>query len=198
LPKKNAGQGVEMAGAPIPDFELPYTTYGLGGQNGRVNFTKTPGAGGLSVPDSAGFAHPTKTEATFYGDMLRGNWESTELSKHFFTASNVTFLQDAIRKGVYEKSGSKRYIIDDQDVDELKMIMRGIYLQYAKNNPFDILGQIKELNTLIIDWCVPRIMSEIDHYNYYLNDISHLPVPLMQPVSMSSAGTKSLPYQPFM
>ena len=88
-------------------------------------------------------------------------------------------------------------MIDDQDVDEIKIIMRGMYYQYAKNNLFDIQGQIDELNKLIIDWAVPRIMSEIDHYQYYLKDISHLPIPIQQPMSMSSAGTRSLPLQPF-
>ena len=188
----------QAQGAPIPDFQLPYTAYGRGGQNGRVNFLETPSAGGLTVPDTAGFAHPTKVEPNFMGDMLRGNWEANDVAKRFFTASNVANLQAAIRKGVYQRSGSKKYIIDDQDVDELKMIMRGIYLQYAKNNPFDIEGQIKELNEIIIEWCTPRILSEIDQYNYYLNDISHLPIPLTQPMNMSSAGTRSLPFQPYM
>jgi hypothetical protein len=75
------------------------------------------------------------------------------------------------------------------------MIMRAIYLQYSKNNPSNIEGQLRELNEMVITWCVPRIMSEIEQYNYYLNDISHLPIPLEQPMNMSSAGTKSLPFQ---
>ena len=89
-------------------------------------------------------------------------------------------------------------MIDDQDIDELKMIMRAMYLQYAKNNTFNVEGQINELNKMVIDWAVPRIMSEIEQYNYYLNDISHLPVPLEKPLNMSSAGTKSLPFKPMM
>ena len=92
-------------------------------------------------------------------------------------------------------SGPKQYQIDDQDVDELKMIMRAMYLQYAKNNPDNITGQIQELNKLVVDWAAPRITSEIEHYQYYLNDISHLPVPLEKPLNMSSAGTKSLPFK---
>ena len=56
-------------------------------------------------------------------------------------------------------------------------------------------GPLRELNDLVIKWCVPRIMSEIEQYNYYLNDISHLPIPLEQPMNLSSAGTKSLPFQ---
>jgi len=189
---------MSSAGAPIPDFELPYTSYGYGGQNGRVNLNALPSGGGSTVPDSAGFSYPKQTEVSFSGDMLRGNWDHTPLSDAFFTRKNVDIIQKEIRKEVYRMSGPKQYVIDDQDVDELKMIMRAMYLQYAKNNPFDIEGQIKELNDLVIKWSAPRIMSEIQQYNYYLNDISHLPVPLPQPMHMSTAGTKSLPFKPQM
>ena len=189
---------MSSAGAPIPDFQLPYTNYGYGDQNGRVNFNALPSAGGASVPDSAGFSYTKQTEANFSGDMLRGNWDHTALSDAFFTRTNVTVIQNEIRKEVYRMSGPKKYVIDDQDVDELKMIMRAMYLQYSKNNLFNIEGQIKDLNEIVIKWAAPRIMSEIQAYNYYLNDISHMPVPLSQPMNMSSAGTKSLPFQPMM
>ena len=187
-------------GAPIPDFQLPYTAYAYNGQNGRVNLAAPPSrenAGGYSVPDSVGFAVPTKAERSFVGDMLRGNWDKNPIADQFFTGKNAALIQSTIRREVYSRSGQKRYVIDDQSIDELKMIMRGMYLQYAKNNPFNIEGQVAELNKLVVEWCVPRIMSEIDHYYYYLNDISHMPIPLSQPVSMSSAGTRSLPLQPF-
>jgi len=190
------------AGAPIPDFQLPYTAYGYGGQNGRVNLNSVPNAGGSSVPngvpDSAGFSFPKQTEVNFASDMLRGNWDHTALSDAFFTRKNVDYIQSEIQKEVYRISGPKKWAIGPQDVDEIKMIMRAMYLQYAKNNPFNIEGQMAELNQLVVKWSVPRIMSEIEQYNYYLNDISHLPVPLQQPMSMSSAGTKSLPFQPQM
>jgi hypothetical protein len=78
------------------------------------------------------------------------------------------------------------------------MIMRGMYLQYAKNNPFNIEGQINELNKLVIDWSVPRIISEIEQYQFYLKDISNLPIPLEKPLNMSSAGSKSLPFRNMM
>jgi hypothetical protein len=185
-----------MAGAPIPDFQLPYTSYAIGGQNGRVNLLASR-SGEDTVPNSAGFAVPTRAEASFVGDMLRGNWDKNPVAERFFTASNASLIQATIRKEVLARSGPKRYAIDDQSIDELKMIMRGLYLQYAKNNPTNIDGQVNELNNLVIEWCVPRILSEIDHYYYYLKDISHMPVPLTQPMNMSSAGTRSLPMQPF-
>ena len=186
-----------MAGAPLPEFRLPYTSQAPEGQNGRVNL-RSGSSTGMTVPDAAGFRHPTETEVSFAGDMLRGNWEHTPLSDAFFTRRNATILQQRIKSEVYRMSGPKKFIIDNQDVDELKMIMRAMYLQYAKNNPFHLEGQIQELNNMVVQWAAPRIISEIQQYNYYLNDISHLPIPMEQPVSMSSAGTKSLPFNPLM
>ena len=130
---------MSSAGAPIPDFQLPYTAYGYGGQNGRVNLHSQPNS---SVPD-LGFKYPQKTEKSFAGDMLRGNWDHTPLSDAFFTRTNTEVIQAEIKKEVYRMSGPKKYVIDDQDVDELKMVMRAMYLQYAKNNPFNIEGQIR-------------------------------------------------------
>jgi hypothetical protein len=187
-----------------PDFELPYTSYAPDGQNGRINFS-APRAGGagsgsieatgdLTVP---GFEYGTAAEPNFVEDMLRGNMTPSKVALAFFTPRNVRILQSEIRYQVYIRSGPKKYQIDDQDVDELKMIMRGIYYQYAKNNIYDVEGQVLELNKLIVDWAAPRILSEVDQYQYYLKDISHLPVPIMQPMNMSSAGQRSLPFQPF-
>jgi hypothetical protein len=187
-------------GAEIPSFRFPYTSGGYGGQNGRVNLASQHrlGAEGDSVPQSAGFGFQTRAEKGFSHDMLRGNLEESPVSLVFFSPENVVRIQDAIRRGVYEKSGARKYVIDNQDVDEIKIIMRSMFLTYARNNQFDISSQVAELNQYVIEWAVPRILSEIDHYIYYLNDITHLPVPLTQPQSMSSAGTRSLPFQQLM
>ena len=134
------------AGAPLPEFQLPYTRHGLGGQNGRVNLGPAPSATGSSVPDSAGFSYPKQTEVSFSGDMLRGNWDHTALSDAFFTRRNASVIQAAIKKEVYRMSGPKQYLIDDQDVDELKMIMRAMYLQYSKNNASNIQGQLQAVS----------------------------------------------------
>jgi hypothetical protein len=131
----------EMATQHPSDFQLPYTEYALNGQNGRINFSTVTGgpegAGGtLNVP---GFDYGKKAEVNFVGDMLRGNMTPSEVAMAFFTTCNVETIQQAIRREVYIRSGPKKYTIDDQDVDELKMVMRGMYYQYAKNNTFDSL-----------------------------------------------------------
>ena len=110
--------------------------------------------------------------------MLRGNWESSPLSESFFSGKNIQIIQNAIRREVYEKSQPKGYVIDDQSVDELKIIMRAIYYQYSKNLPTDVPGQVVELNQKVIDWSAPHILSAVDHYHYYIQDISHMPIPV--------------------
>lgn len=188
---------MSLQGAPLPDFTLPYTQHAPGGQNGRVSFypSEAPSATGRTVPDSAGFKYPTQTEQVFSGQMLLGSTERTPLSDIFFSRSNFDKLQEAIQAEVYRASGPKKYRIDRQDVDEMKTIARAMYLQYAKNSPYNVQGQVNELNEMVIKWCAPRILSEIEAHFFYLQDISTLPVPLPQPIHLSSAGTKSLPFK---
>lgn len=194
---------------------MPFTSYQPGQPNGRINLNAPPSAGGagfLNAGESGssaigngyladsfpGFGYQKKSEVNFQDDMLRGNWSSNKLSAAFFSRENVQAIQNLIRKDVFQKSQPKGYVIDDQSVDELKIIMRALFLQYAKNLPHDIPGQIAELNQRVADWSVPHILSAVDHYQYYLKDIQSLPVPLAQPVLLSRAGTKSKPLDPFM
>ena len=186
-------QKEDLRGLPVP-----LTFRGADGeQNGRVTFGKTLSATG-STSRIPGYTHQTEVESDYMNDMLRGNWEQTTLSRAFFSLDNIKAVQNAIRHEVNQKSGPKNYVIDDQSVDELKIIMRGIYYQYARNLESNIKEQVADLNTKVIDWSVPHILSAVDHYYYYINDISHLPVPMQQPQNISRAGTKSLPYNPYM
>jgi hypothetical protein len=182
---------------PAPaEFELPYTMNARAGQNGRVAFSDSD----FSDRNAAlpGFQTQTAVEQDFKADMLRGNWESTPLSESFFSAANIERIQILIRKAVYDRSGEKKYVVDKQSVDELKIIMRAMYYQYARNLPSGVAAQVDDLNKKVVDWSAPHILSAVDHYYYYLKDISTLPVPLAQPQSLSSAGTKSMPMQPFL
>jgi len=182
-----------MSGPSLFSFDLPYTSKADAGQNGRVAFANTESQ--VSVP---GFQTETAVERDFQNDMLRGNWEKSPVSAGFFSSENMELIQNAIRKEVFDRSKPKGYLIDKQSVDELKIIMRAIYLQYARNLPTGVAEQVADLNQKVIDWSVPHILSAVDHYFFYINDISHLPVPLAHMQHLSSAGTKSLPANPFM
>ena len=182
----------------LPPYNLPFTSMAqAGGQNGRVNLTPIPSAGG-PVEKIPGYGYQSQIDADFESDMLRGNMESSPLSKAFFSQVNVVGVQTAIRKAVFDRSQPKGYVIDNQSIDELKIIMRAMFYQYSRNLPVDIQAQVDDLNSKVIEWSVPHILSAVDHYYYYLDDISHMPVPMAAPKSMSSAGTKTLPLNPYM
>jgi len=155
--------------------------------NGRVNFGREGVTPASQLP---GFGYRTKTAASEADDAIRGNVTANPLNQAFFSPPNVQIIQNQMRKGVFDRS-SGEFLIDDQSVDELMIVMRAMYLQYGKNQPDHVTEQIVELNKIVTDWCVPRILSECSMHKTYLHDIQHLPVPLQQPVHLSQKGTKS-------
>ena len=52
--------------------------------------------------------------------------------------------------------------------------------------------QINDLNKLVLNYCVPNILQEVQTYLGYLDDVQQLPNPIELPQNLSSAGTKTL------
>ena len=111
------------------------------------------------------------------------------VSNMFFSKENMEILQNGIRYSIYLKSNK---IIDKQSDVELEIIMRSIYLQYSRNSPYNIVNQVKELNTRVLDFVVPRILIEVKQYMNYANEISQLPIPLERAKHDTMKGTKFL------
>lgn len=126
-----------------------------------------------------------KNEAT-YGQTL-----PNDLSNIFFSEKNIDALQQGIRYGVYTKSNGK-YTIGRQSDQELKIIMRSIYLQYSRNTSQDCLGQVRELNAKVLDWAITEVMSNITQFDTYRQDASTMPVPLAHAPIMTQKGSKQL------
>lgn len=110
-----------------------------------------------------------------------GQWDETQLSKAYFSQSNIQIIQNGIRAGVYAKS-NKQYVVAPQDCESLKLIMRSVFLQHSVNNPQQISQQIFELNKIVLDYCIFNVYSEAQGYMKYLTDVSTLAVPLAPPV----------------
>jgi hypothetical protein len=143
-----------------------------------------------------GFDYRTKTAESEADDAIRGNVVATPLNRAFFSPANVRIVQNRLRREVYDRSNGD-FLIDDQSVDDLLIVMRAMYLQYGRNHPDDIPGQINELNRIVADWAVPKILAECSMHRTYLHDIQNLPVPLAQPVHLSSKGSKSSSFDRF-
>lgn len=165
--------------------------------NGRVNFADRQSA----VPDGVGalpgfFSFRTTTVSSEADDAIRGNMESNTLNQAYFSPANVQIIQNRIRREVYDRS-SGEFLIDPQSTDQLMIIMRAIYYQYGRNLPTDIPQQIEELNTLVADWCVPKVISECSMHKTYLKDIQSLPVPMEHPILLTRTGSKSATFDKF-
>lgn len=136
-----------------------------------------------------------KNKATEYRDALTGVWECSQLSNLFFSAENIQMIQNGLRAGVYKMSNNQ-IVIAPQSLDNLKIIMRTIYLDKAKHLNEDITGQIVELNQHVLDYCVPFVYKESVAYLNYLRDQSTLAMPLERELR-HDRDYKQLQYKPW-
>jgi len=102
-------------------------------------------------------------DKTSYFNATKYIFQPSELSNSYFSKENINKVHNDIKKKVYELSKSK-YVIDDQDTDVLKVIMRSIFLQYSKFNFDNIKEQINQLNHMVIEYSSNSIHNEIIGY----------------------------------
>jgi hypothetical protein len=124
-------------------------------------------------------------------NIISRNLNCTEVSKIYFSIDNINLLQKGIRNKILNDTGGEINIGRQKD-DELKIVMRSIYFQYGKNRTENINGQVLDLNTRVISWCVPQIISNIKQSQRYIEDISRMPVPLERSTYPSIKGVNNL------
>lgn len=137
---------------------------------------------------------------TMAADALRG-MELNATAKLFMSGDNVEALQHGVRYGVFVRSGG-RHTISRQSDTELVAVMRAMYLQHGRNTSGAPAGrgaqdapdmcEVRRLNTLVLDYCVDRILTEVSMYLKYREDIQQLPVPMQRGEFASNKGTRSL------
>ena len=145
--------------------------------NGRVDILNPPDIAQLfSMYDKI-----PANQCTTFRNATIGQWDETPLSEAYFSKENIQTIQNGIRMGVYQKSNGQ-YKIGQQDCDTLKTIMRSIFLQNSANLPYNIQGQVQQLNQMVLNYAVPAVYGEAQGYIKYLHDASTLVVPLAAPV----------------
>lgn len=142
--------------------------------NGRINI--------MTPPNQLALYDTPPEMASSYSDALNGSWESSPLSKAFFSKENINIIQNGIRSGVYQMS-NQQYVISTQSYDELKIIMRAIFLQHSVNLATNLNQQIYDLNQMVLAYCIPRVYGEAKGYMKYVYDASTLSVPMSRPLS---------------
>lgn len=154
--------------------------------NGRVDITN---GGALEVPTF--YKRQPVDNSSFYAEAVQGNFSRNSVSDLFFSCNNIDVLHDGIRYKIYQLTNGKHTIGRQSDQD-LKIIMRSIYLQYSKNLPNNIVGQVKELNSKVLEWSVHEILSNIKQYDKYVIDVSTLPIPIERSPIMTTKGSRTL------
>lgn len=119
------------------------------------------------------------------------NEENSPFKTLFYGKYNVNLLQAQLKVGVYNNTG---YVISNQSVPQLLHVMKKMETAYS-NNPLDpdvFIDEIMILNKFVINYCLPKIISEIKAYKHYLRDINQ-PLHSFPERSKSTAitGTKN-------
>lgn len=132
-----------------------------------------------------------ETARSYRNTTLESTMETNQVSQMFFSSGNKEFLQKKIIEEVFVKS-DRKYSIGKQSDIHLLIIMRSIYVQYGRNLFCDIKKQVGELNQMVVNDCVGRILSEINQRQVYNDFVSHLPQQLPNPKNPSIKGDKIL------
>ena len=147
--------------------------------NGRVNIISQPD------PDAVFKMQERialKNKSTSFTSALAGNdWEDNILSRVYFSGENIQIIQNALRAGVYEMS-KHDIVIPPQNLEQLKIIMRSIYFQFAEHQKENIKGQVERLNKILLDEVIPKVYGEAVGYLKYMQDQSSLVVPMERPL----------------
>jgi hypothetical protein len=164
-----------VSNKPVPQF-----------QNGRVIGVSNVKGGSFKMYTENNNNCNNAKETILYGTLTRST-----LSDAFFSKKNMENLQDNLRYRVYAASGGE-FQIGKQNNNDLTIIMRSIFLMYAKHLPTNITEQIRELNRQVVEFSLPKIISEIKQFVHYSNQLEHLPSQIPLPINVSSTGTRTL------
>ena len=142
--------------------------------NGRVGDIDKPVPGTFLPQTDLTIVHDD-TETSIKG-ILEGN----AINSIFFSPMNMKVLQNAMRYGVYQKTGK---VIGEQSTNELYIIMRSIMLQYAnfQSTADTVLEEIRRLNGKVLIYCIDSVSTNVAQQLKYLEELKTLPEPIPRP-----------------
>jgi hypothetical protein len=159
--------------------------------NGRVDLiTSMPK---FTIPQ---YQNPNSRNNTYSREATLGYKTQNSVSDLFFSEKNINAIQEGIRYRVYVESNGQ-FTIDRQSDQELKAVMRSIYLQYGIGS-MDCIGQVRSLNARVLQWVVPEVLNNLLQYSRYKQDASTLPMPLERSPLATMKGSRTLEFKSFM
>ena len=148
----------------------------------------------IDVPN-AFFCDNPKANAT-RNEMIKNQVRISEceqgaLEDLFFSDENISLINKQLIMSVYKKSNGQLKI-SEQSKESLIIVMRYIFIEYARHLPYDIGGQIRELNCQVVGEVLPKIITEATQRIAYLDEINNPRKVVPLPINVHK-GRKDLP-----
>jgi hypothetical protein len=163
---------------------------------GDVSSLVSPGRHNFTTDD-----HKIAESNTKY--LFKNLYGETLLTYLFFSDKNIQNIQNVMKLLVFKEYN---YIIDDQSVNELMIIMRSIFLEYSAHPPLIdesmtpeekarlqlmYKAEVARLNEIVISTVVPRVISQLQGYLDYLRDAKEQPYQMETPKNDSIKGQRN-------
>jgi hypothetical protein len=116
--------------------------------------------------------------------------DSNILKDIFFSDENIELINKQIILTIWKRSNNT-YKIGFQNKNNLLIIMQYIFLENARHLPYNIKGQIRDLNCQVIGEILPNIITNFEQKLGYLRDIEKRQPILDLP--KSSTADRTLP-----
>jgi len=139
------------------------------------------------------YTEQTDNWGNYENDIMKNTIEKTPLGQLFFSRSNVDRIQKKIKNEVFNRTNGKYKLTVDQNISDLLIVMRGVYLDDAENNPYQLVHQVKMLNHRTIERIVPDLITSIIQNQIYIEQLDKPIDPIPLPVNVNSKGRKQNP-----
>lgn len=109
----------------------------------------------------------------------------TPLIVEFFSDHNIKMLQADLKRGVWCKT---KLTIGDQNVDNIVVVMRAMFVLYSRNVVKDIRAEVQRLNDLCLREMIPQVADNAIAYTEYMKDANSPLMPIPRGVNTSNRG----------
>jgi len=120
------------------------------------------------------------------------NYQGYILEEVYFLDDNIDIIQKKIIMDVYTKS-NKKFLIQKQNKEDIVVIMKYIFNEYAQHLPFKIKEQIIELDNKVSQIISIDIIKNLNSHEKYIRDSTQQPTLLDRPLNVTGAGNRTLP-----
>lgn len=118
-------------------------------------------------------------------------YDISPLEDAFFSDDNISLINKQLILAVYKKTNGQVKIAE-QAREKLIIVMRYVYLEYAKHLPHNITDQIRDLNCQVVGQILPDVITNINQHINYLIEIQNPRKLIPLPVNVNK-NNKNLP-----